>query len=95
MGTPYYFALTDELGLELETFRQLEKDVTTRELNRCLSSGDTSKKRSVCEQFAPANWNCFSKIFYATIKKPSEAYSRRSSFRGEMEAFGMRDPRKK
>ena len=26
------------------------------ELSRCISSGDTSKKRSVCEQFASANW---------------------------------------
>ena len=30
-----------------------------------------------------------------TMAKYMEAYSRRSSFRGEMEAFGMRDPRKK
>ena len=27
------------------------------ELSRCILSGDTSKKRSVCEQFASANWN--------------------------------------
>ena len=27
------------------------------ELSRCLSSGDTSKKKSVCEPFAPANRN--------------------------------------
>lgn len=26
-------------------------------LSRCFSNGDASKKRSVCEQLVPANWN--------------------------------------
>ena len=38
------------------------------ELSRCISSGDTSKKRSVCEQFASANVISFSLMLRTLIR---------------------------
>lgn len=81
-----------------ELLRWTEKLVTLR--TKGIMEGNYRKYYRECAVYIAAlgeakeaggEWNAKQ----ITMAKYMDAYSRRSSFRGEMRAFGMRDPRKK
>lgn len=75
------------IGEVLADLGKMDGGHTQHELSRCLSSGDTSKERSICEQFAPANLK-----FTEYDDLPTETYRDEDDAAIEMDSEACEEP---